>query len=68
LSLTSAGVLSGTPTAAGVYAFTVQATDRGGFTGSRKYGFGIYKKTATGNGPATAFARFRLRATPDSPG
>jgi hypothetical protein len=47
LSLTSAGVLSGTPTAAGVYHFTVQATDRGGFTGSQLYGIGVYRDTTT---------------------
>ena len=37
LSLSPGGVLSGTPTVAGSYAFTVVATDAGGFTGSRAY-------------------------------
>ncbi|MHB8800639.1 MAG: putative Ig domain-containing protein [Thermoanaerobaculia bacterium] len=37
LALTSAGVLSGTPTAAGSYMFTVTATDANGCTGSQAY-------------------------------
>lgn len=37
LSLSSAGLLSGTPTAAGSFNFTVTATDGFGFTGSRAY-------------------------------
>lgn len=37
LSLSSAGVLSGTPTAAGTFNFTVQATSSNGFSGTRAY-------------------------------
>ncbi|MEO6154476.1 MAG: autotransporter domain-containing protein, partial [Thermomonas sp.] len=37
LVLTSAGVLSGTPTASGTYAFTITATDLFGSTGSQAY-------------------------------
>ncbi|MEG0182733.1 MAG: putative Ig domain-containing protein [Stenotrophomonas sp.] len=37
----STGLLSGTPTAAGAYSFTVTATDSSGFTGSRSYGGGV---------------------------
>lgn len=37
LTLASSGVLSGTPSAAGTYAFTVTATDSGGNTGLRAY-------------------------------
>ncbi|GAB3385469.1 hypothetical protein GCM10027432_18220 [Lysobacter fragariae] len=37
MSFSSAGVLSGTPTTAGVFNFTVQATDANGFTGSQAY-------------------------------
>jgi hypothetical protein len=37
LSLSSAGILSGTPTAAGVYNFTVTATDTNGCQGSQTY-------------------------------
>lgn len=37
LSLSSAGVLSGTPTIAGAYSFTITAKDSNNFTGSRSY-------------------------------
>jgi hypothetical protein len=37
LSLTSAGALSGTPTAAGTYGFTITATDAFGSTGAQTY-------------------------------
>ncbi|MES2671912.1 MAG: autotransporter domain-containing protein [Pseudomonadota bacterium] len=37
LTLSSAGVLSGTPTAAGSFNFTVQATSTNGFSGTRAY-------------------------------
>jgi hypothetical protein len=37
LTLTGAGVLSGTPTAAGSFNFTVEATDANSFTGTRDY-------------------------------
>ncbi len=37
LSLSAAGVISGTPTASGLYNFTVTATDANGFTGTRAY-------------------------------
>ncbi len=37
LSLSSAGVLSGTSTHAGTFAFTVTATDANGYTGSQSY-------------------------------
>jgi hypothetical protein len=41
LTLSSAGVLSGTPSAAGTYAFTVTATDSSGYTGSQAYSVAI---------------------------
>ncbi|WP_294990045.1 putative Ig domain-containing protein [uncultured Stenotrophomonas sp.] len=41
ISLSSAGVLSGTPTSAGSYAFTITATDSLGFTGSQAYSFTV---------------------------
>ncbi|MDR6642731.1 outer membrane autotransporter protein [Luteibacter sp. 1214] len=37
MTLAGGGALSGTPTAAGTFNFTVTATDNGGFTGSRAY-------------------------------
>ncbi|MBI4899572.1 MAG: putative Ig domain-containing protein, partial [Actinobacteria bacterium] len=52
LSLSSAGVLSGTPTAAGTFNFTVTATDAGGFTGSRAYSLTVGAPTITVS-PAT---------------
>lgn len=41
LSLGAGGVLSGTPTTAGTYAFTVEAEDANGFTASRAYSITI---------------------------
>jgi hypothetical protein len=41
LSLSSAGVLSGTPTSAGAFAFTVQATEANGCLGSQPYTISI---------------------------
>lgn len=52
LSLSSAGVLSGTPTAAGTFNFTVQATDANLFAGTRAYSFTIAPPTL-GVVPAT---------------
>jgi uncharacterized protein YhjY with autotransporter beta-barrel domain len=43
--LSSAGSLSGTPTAAGSYNFTVTATDGFGFTGSQAYTFDVNAPT-----------------------
>ncbi|MCA1666054.1 MAG: putative Ig domain-containing protein [Thermomicrobia bacterium] len=37
LTLTTAGMLSGTPTAGGTFAFTIQAQDANGFTGAQQY-------------------------------
>ena len=37
LTLTSSGVLSGTPTSSGSFTFAIQATDRNGCTGMRSY-------------------------------
>ncbi len=56
LSLTSAGVLSGTPTAGGTFSFTVTATDSstgtGPYTGSRAYSLTVNPPTIT-VGPTT---------------
>jgi uncharacterized repeat protein (TIGR03803 family) len=45
LTLSSAGVLSGTPTAAGSASFTVTATDSTGATGSQAYTLAAYPAT-----------------------
>ncbi|MBA0448028.1 putative Ig domain-containing protein [Stenotrophomonas maltophilia] len=47
MSFSSAGVLSGTPTVAGTFTFTVQATDGNGFTGSRSYSLVVNAPTIT---------------------
>ncbi|MFV8668357.1 putative Ig domain-containing protein [Ralstonia pseudosolanacearum] len=52
LSLSSAGVLSGTPTAGGSFGFTVTATDANSFTASRAYSITIGAATVALN-PAT---------------
>ena len=41
IALSSAGVISGTPTTAGNFTFTITATDSFGFTGSQPYTVGI---------------------------
>lgn len=55
LSLSSAGALSGTPTAGGTFNFTVRATDANSFTGSRAY-------SLTVNAPTIALAPTTLPA------
>jgi len=47
LTLSSAGVLSGTPTAAGTFNFTVTAKDTNNFTGSMAYTFTINAPTVS---------------------
>jgi hypothetical protein len=47
LSLSSAGVITGTPNAAGTYAFVVQATDHDGCTGSNQFTVAITCPTIT---------------------
>ncbi|WP_027485765.1 putative Ig domain-containing protein [Rhodanobacter sp. OR87] len=47
ITLSSAGTVSGTPTTAGNYNFTVSATDGFGFTGSRAYTFTVAAPTIT---------------------
>jgi hypothetical protein len=45
---TSTGVISGTPSVAGTYSFTIQATDHGGFTGSTSFQIAIAAPSAGG--------------------
>ena len=58
VTLAGSGVLSGTPTSAGTYNFTVQATSTNGFSGTRAYSLVV----ATGSQAITAFS-----ASPASP-
>lgn len=44
VTLSSAGVLSGTPTVSGAFAFTVRATDNLGFQGTRAYTLNIVQR------------------------
>jgi uncharacterized protein YhjY with autotransporter beta-barrel domain len=44
VTLSSAGVLSGTPTVSGTFAFTVRATDNLGFQGTRAYSLNIVQR------------------------
>lgn len=53
LTLTSSGVLSGTPTAGGTFNITITATDANSFTASRAYSLTIGAPTVTVN-PAAA--------------
>ncbi len=53
VTLSSAGVISGTPTATGSYSFTVTATDGFGFSGSQAY-------TVVVNAPAIVFVQTTL--------
>ncbi|PYI39323.1 hypothetical protein CVS30_04990 [Arthrobacter psychrolactophilus] len=47
VSMSSAGVLSGTPAAGGTFYFTVTATDSGNFTGARTYSLPVGAPTIT---------------------
>lgn len=53
IALSSAGLISGTPTTTGSYSFTVRATDGFGFNGSQAY-------TVTVNAPAIVFVQTTL--------
>ena len=53
LSLTSAGVLSGTPTTATTYSFTIKATDSAGSGGSRAYNVTISPSNTLTLSPAS---------------
>jgi hypothetical protein len=65
LNLASDGTLSGTPTAAGSFSFTVTATDSSGFTGSQAYTLTIAKanQTITWSTPADIVYGTPLSAT-----
>ena len=53
ITLSTAGVLAGTPTQTGVFPITVTATDSNGCTGSVNYSLTISCQTITVNAPAT---------------
>jgi large repetitive protein len=72
IALSSAGVLSGTPTAAGSYGFTVTATDTFGFTGSQAFTVGINQPVPvvvndTATTPANAPASIDVTANDTGP-
>jgi len=70
LTLSAAGVLSGTPTATGIGSFTILVTDSGGITGSRQFTQTILpaNQTITFNLPASgkAATQIALTGTSDS--
>lgn len=47
LNLSTNGTVSGTPSAAGLFSFTITATDANGFSGTRSYTFNIAAPTVT---------------------
>jgi hypothetical protein len=75
LTLNPDGTLTGTPTAAGEFTFTIQATDSDGFTGNQSYTLTINKATPALTWPApadisygTALSGTQFDATANVPG
>ncbi|CAB5690482.1 IPTL-CTERM protein sorting domain [Delftia tsuruhatensis] len=60
LSLSSAGVISGTPTAAGPFSFTVQATDNSSISGQRTYSGSVAAATVVLTPAASTLPTARL--------
>jgi len=60
LSLSSAGVISGTPTAAGAFSFTVQATDSSSISGQRTYSGSVAAATVVLTPAASTLPAARL--------
>ena len=56
LSLSSTGLLSGTPQQSGIFNFTIRATDSVGCQGSRAYSLAILPAAAPAGGPTLSFA------------
>ncbi|WP_189375882.1 putative Ig domain-containing protein, partial [Thermomonas carbonis] len=65
LSLSAAGVLSGTPTSGGTYTFTVEGEDANGFTASREYTVTIAADTSPPVISYTLNGEVAPPATPD---
>ncbi|WP_425604150.1 putative Ig domain-containing protein [Stenotrophomonas pavanii] len=70
----STGVLSGTPTQAGAFSFTISATDGGGFTGSQSYsgavagGVVVLPAASLGNASAGTAYNHSFSASGGTPG
>ncbi len=60
LSLSPAGVISGTPTAAGAFSFTVQATDNSSISGQRTYSGSVTAATVVLTPAASTLPAARL--------
>src|SRR5262249_34232703 len=58
LSLDSGGLLSGTPTTAGTYPFTVEVTDAAASTATQAYSFSVQQASTTANLSTTCQTEF----------
>jgi len=71
LTLSAAGTLSGTPTSAGAYAFTVSSSDSGTCSGGQSYNLSITQpqETAPGSSPSTiqSWSNKTTQAWPSNP-
>ncbi len=71
LTLSAAGTLSGTPTLAGAYAFTVSSSDSGTCSGGQSYNLSITQpqETAPGSSPSTiqSWSNKTTQAWPSNP-
>lgn len=56
MTLSSVGLLSGTPTTVGSYSFTVTATDANSCTGARAYALGVYGGGADNSANGTSWS------------
>jgi outer membrane autotransporter protein len=62
LTLSSAGVLSGTPTVAGTFSFTVTASDANAYTGARAYTLSVTPEPVIGVTPPTLPGALQLQS------
>ncbi|PWU31013.1 IPT/TIG domain/outer membrane autotransporter barrel domain-containing protein [Pseudomonas sp. RW407] len=64
LNVSSAGVVSGTPTATGTFSFTVRTTDNGGFSASQAYTLVVTADQTPVAGPVSATVAANSSANP----